>query len=200
MSNMLKSFGIVLGLSILLFLILKLAGLPNADNAKLALTPFTIIAFVYSKLEEIDKAKHSDDKLQSLNDFSLPSWKAYLLGTITGLALLELTSGLAGVLGGLVGAMHKVSVANAFEIIIFATAPLTFFVMFATGRWIGIRAAHRPILIAIFAGASCRLLDFAIGMILPGANIREAFKESFTPTLRQTLVAWTIGCILFAGL
>ena len=85
MSNMLKSFGIVLGLSILLFLILKLAGLPNADNAKLALTPFTIIAFVYSKLEEIDKAKHSDDKLQSLNDFSLPSWKAYLLGTITGL-------------------------------------------------------------------------------------------------------------------
>jgi hypothetical protein len=54
MGNILKAFGIVLGLSVILFFILKLAGLNNADNAKLALTPFTIIAFIYySKLEEL---------------------------------------------------------------------------------------------------------------------------------------------------
>jgi hypothetical protein len=96
MTNILKAFGIVFAISLFLFGVLKLVGLANADNAKLALTPFAAITLVCSKLDENSKLLKEQGKLQTFSEFSLPLWKVVLLGAISGFAILEFISGLGG--------------------------------------------------------------------------------------------------------
>src|SRR5215469_7163655 len=98
MKRIYKAFFVTLILSGALFALLKVMDLNNGETAKLALTPFGAIPFVYSKLEEIAKQRNEPGKLQTFSDYSLPHWKTFILASLSALALVEVLGGLLGVM------------------------------------------------------------------------------------------------------
>jgi hypothetical protein len=62
MRTVLQAASVVLAASLLLFLTLRLSGLVAADAAKVALTPFSAIGLVNSKLEERAKVRTNQPK------------------------------------------------------------------------------------------------------------------------------------------
>jgi hypothetical protein len=200
MTNILKAFGIVFAIGLVLFGILKLLGLANADNAKLALTPFAAITLVYSKLEENSKVLKEQGKLQSFSDFSLPFWKVLLLGTISGFAILEFISGLGASLALLLAG--KMTASANFELAHFVTAaliPVNFYLLFAVGRWIGVRAKDEAFVAAALTGALCKLVDFGLTFAeIPAAEYKQfyGFEKTNISFLIETN---SIGVLLLGG-
>ncbi len=200
MTNILKAFGIVFAISLLLFGVLKLVGLANADNAKLALTPFGAIALVYSKLEEKSKLLKEQGKLQTFSDFSLPFWKVLLLGGISGFAILEFISGLGTSLAVFLSGKRTAS-ANL-ETLRFVTAaliPVNFYVLFAVGRWIGVRAKDKALVAAAVAGALCKLADFNLAFAEMSAGDYKQFYGFEKTNISFLLKTNSIGVFLWGG-
>jgi hypothetical protein len=201
MTNILKAFGIVFIVSAALFGVLKLLGLANADNAKLALTPFAAITLVYSKLEEKDKLRKEQGKLQTFSDFSFPLWKVLLLGTISGLAILEFVSGLG--VGIVVLLTAKVAPSSVLDLARFVTAaliPVNFYLIFAVGRWIGVRARDKAFVAAALAGALCKLLDFCMTLVEMTAKDFAKFYGFEKTNIISLLKVNLIGVLIFGGI
>jgi hypothetical protein len=200
MTNILKAFGIVFAISLALFGILKLLGLANADNAKLALTPFAAITLVYSKLEENSKLLKEQGKLQTFSDFSLPFWKVLLLGTISGFAILEFISGLAASLAVLLaGKMTPSSKVDLLRFVTAALIPVNFYLLFAVGRWIGVRAKDKAFVAAALAGALCKLVDFGVTFAEISAADYKQFYGFEKTNISFLLKTNSIGILLLGG-
>jgi hypothetical protein len=201
MTNILKAFGIVFVVSVVLLGILKLLGLANADNAKLALTPFAAITLVYSKIEENAKLKKEHGKLQTFSDFSYPFWKVLVLGTISGVAIIEATAGLAAALAVVVARkLLTFSVLDMARIVAVALMPVIFYLVFAVGRWVGVRAKDHGFLAAALIGSLFKLIDFGLTVVqLSSENFRNAygFERTNIPSLIKLNL---IGVLLPAGI
>jgi hypothetical protein len=200
MTNILKAFGIVFAISLLLFGVLKLLGLANADNAKLALTPFAAVALVYSKLEENSKLLKEQGKLQTFSDFSLPFWRVLLLGAISGFAILEFISGLGASLAVLLA--RKMTPSANLELTRFVTAaliPVNFYVLFAVGRWIGVRAKDKAFVAAALAGGLCKLADFGVTFAEMSAADYKQFYGFEKANISFLLKTNSIGIFLLGG-
>ncbi len=200
MTNILKAFGIVFAIGLVLFGILKLLGLANADNAKLALTPFAAITLVYSKLEENSKLLKEQGKLETFSDFSYPLWKVLLLGTVSGIAILEFFSGVAA--GLAVFLAGKMTTSSSLDLVRFVTAaliPVNFYLLFAIGRWIGVRAKGKALVAAALAGALCKLIDFGVTFFeMSAVDFRQYYGFEKT-NIRYLLLSVSVGILLLGG-
>ncbi|HTB12926.1 MAG TPA: hypothetical protein VK752_15195 [Bryobacteraceae bacterium] len=163
MKTVYKATAIVSAVCLVLFVILKLAGVSIADSAKAALTPFTLITLVQSKLE--GQGKTDSEKLQTFSDFSYPFWKIFILASMLAVALMELVSALMGVVSA-VAATAGNSGLDLLHLLAIASAPATFYILYAVGKWIGIRSATRPFLVGALVGTVCRLFDTGVALAL----------------------------------
>jgi hypothetical protein len=160
MKDTIKATFIVFTASLVLFLILKIAGIGSADAAKLALAPFSAIGFVNGKLEERTKLLNNQPKLQTFSNFSMPFWKIFLFATLSANALIQLVAASAGIITSVsAGALATPTGVEVFRLITVAAIPLNFYILFAVGRWIGIRSEKRAFLTAALVGSLVRLID-----------------------------------------
>jgi hypothetical protein len=201
MTNILKAFGIVFIVSVALFGVLKLLGLANADNAKLALTPFAAITLVYSKLEENSKLRKEQGKLQTFSDFSFPLWKVLLLGTITGFAILEFVSGLGvSIVLLLTGKLRPSSALDLARFVTAALIPVNFYLIFAVGRWIGVRARDKAFVAAAVVGVFCKLFDFCVTFAeMSAADFAQFYGFEKTNHI-SLLKVNSLGMLIFGGI
>jgi hypothetical protein len=200
MTNILKAFGIVFVISLVLFCLFKVLGLANADNAKLALTPFAAITLVYSKLEENSKLLKEQGKLQAFSDFCYPLWKVLLLGTISGIAIVEFVSGLGASLAVfLAGNMTPSSKVDLLRFVTAALIPVNFYLLFAVGRWIGVRARDKAFVAAALAGALFKLFDFSVTRAEMSAADYTQFYGFEKTNISFLLKTNLVGVLLLGG-
>ena len=155
MTSTLKSFGILLVVSLSILFILKFVEIPTAEAARIAILVFAGLPFLDRKFEKVDKERA---RLPTLDEFSRPPWKVFTLATIGGLAICE---GIAGVGGGL-----SWYLAESFDVAAFSfrqlavtLIPLVLFVVFCVGFWIGVQARIKAVLTAALVGATLKIAD-----------------------------------------
>jgi hypothetical protein len=170
MKSLSKAAAIIGVVCLALFFVLRLS-MGNAEAAKLALTPFSAITLVNAKLEEKDKEGSKKTDLPTLHEFSFSFWKAFVLGTVSALALIELLSSLSGVLAAITGALlHNTELTpQLIRLVVLVGVPINLYIVFAAGRWIGIRSRTMPYATAAVMGITCRLGDYGL-MLLAGMS------------------------------
>jgi hypothetical protein len=179
------------------FALLNFAGVGDKVAAPLASALLGAITYVHQTLDQ-KKVSFSllalPQGIVTLRGFFLPSYVMFVYGAFLLLAIMNI----GGAIGGIAAALSGLGYGELLFVAAAVSTPLALIGSYLIGRWIGVRSAKLPLVVAILAIAGARLGGSVMDwLVLPTADFEAIFHA---PKEIKTFLEFVGGGVIFLAI